>query len=77
MNKCDAGTLQCLNTSKKLLALHVVLPVLQVSKKPAAVLVPLFEDAEGCVRCVLTLRSSRLKSHSGGRREPCLCESHT
>jgi len=29
------------------------------------VLVPLYEDADGRIRVVLTLRSSKLKSHSG------------
>lgn len=38
---------------------------LQVSKKLAAVLVPLYEDADGRIRVVLTLRSSKLTSHSG------------
>lgn len=40
-----------------------------VSQRPAAVLVPLFEDETGTIRVVLTLRSSKLKSHSG---EVCL-----
>ncbi len=41
-------------------------PCLQVSEKPAAVLVPLFEDpSDGKVHVVLTLRSSKLSSHSG------------
>lgn len=45
----------------------------QVSQKPAAVLVPLFEDAHGSIRVVLTLRSSKLKSHSGDRQLSASC----
>lgn len=36
-----------------------------VSPRHAAVLVPLFQDAGGTVRVLLTLRSSRLNSHAG------------
>lgn len=47
-----------------------------VSKKQAAVLVPLFQDATGTVRVLLTQRSHRLSSHKGevclpgGKRDP-------
>lgn len=49
---------------------------LPVSKKFAAVLVPLFQDAEGTLRVMLTQRSQRLSSHKGevclpgGKRDP-------
>ena len=37
----------------------------QAAPKAAAVLVPLFEDAEGVVRVILTERSSNLNTHRG------------
>ena len=39
----------------------------QVAPKAAAVLVPLFEDAEGIVRVLLTQRSSNLSTHQGNK----------
>lgn len=51
-------------------------PAPPVSAKHAAVLVPLFEDAEGVVRVILTQRASSLPTHSGevclpgGKRDP-------
>lgn len=44
-----------------------------MSDKAAAVLVPLYEDSNGDIRVVLTLRSSKLSSHAGtqlGPRKP-------
>ncbi|KAK9828939.1 hypothetical protein WJX72_002932 [[Myrmecia] bisecta] len=53
---------------------------LPVSQKHAAVLVPLFQDADGVVRVILTLRSAKLNTHkgevcraggrAGGKRDP-------
>lgn len=51
-------------------------PAQPVSARHAAVLVPLFEDAEGVVRVILTQRASSLPTHSGevclpgGKRDP-------
>eukprot|EP00798_Chlamydomonas_sp_ICE-L_P018606 gene18606-25120_t len=62
----------------------LVLQHVQVSKKEAAVLVPLFQGDDGVVRVILTQRSAKMKSHSGevclpgGKRDPeDISTSHT
>ena len=57
-----AGTMDAV--ANRLLALPPNKPR-AVSKKLAAVLVPLFSDSEGVVRVVLTQRSSSLPTHQG------------
>lgn len=60
---------------ERLRSLHVP-EAQQCSKKEAAVLIGLFEDATGVVRVVLTQRSAHLRNHAGevalpgGKRDP-------
>ena len=49
---------------------------MQAAPDPAAVLVPLFEDADGVVRVMLTERSSNLSTHRGEHSD-CRAKCHS